>query len=99
MNARWKGFVALVAAQAIFLVAWAGYHEIVRGQVPAILLKGRPVDPRDLLRGDYMILSYDISDVPLGGAVGLGNRLGAGRDVGLCQALNLSILFEDHFPG
>ena len=26
-----------------------------------VLLKTVPVDPRDLLRGDYVILSYDIS--------------------------------------
>lgn len=26
-----------------------------------VLLKTRPVDPRDLFRGDYVILSYDIS--------------------------------------
>jgi uncharacterized membrane-anchored protein len=29
-----------------------------------ILLETRPVDPRDLLRGDYVILNYKISDVP-----------------------------------
>lgn len=30
-----------------------------------ILLKTAPVDPRDLLRGDYVILAYDISTVPV----------------------------------
>jgi uncharacterized membrane-anchored protein len=30
-----------------------------------IMLETRPVDPRDLLRGDYVILNYKISDVPL----------------------------------
>ena len=29
-----------------------------------ILLKTAPVDPRDLLRGDYVILSYDVSTIP-----------------------------------
>lgn len=29
-----------------------------------VLLKTVPVDPRDLLRGDYVILSYDISVIP-----------------------------------
>ncbi|PYB71326.1 MULTISPECIES: GDYXXLXY domain-containing protein [Rhizobium] len=29
-----------------------------------VLLKTAPVDPRDLLRGDYVILSYDISNIP-----------------------------------
>ena len=30
-----------------------------------ILLETQPVDPRDLLRGDYLTLNYKISDVPL----------------------------------
>ncbi len=30
-----------------------------------MLLETRPVDPRDLLRGDYLTLNYKISDVPL----------------------------------
>jgi len=29
-----------------------------------VLLKIAPVDPRDLLRGDYVILNYDISTIP-----------------------------------
>lgn len=29
-----------------------------------ILLKTAPVDPRDLLRGDYVILAYDVSTIP-----------------------------------
>jgi uncharacterized membrane-anchored protein len=29
-----------------------------------VLLKTAPVDPRDLLRGDYVVLNYDISRVP-----------------------------------
>ena len=29
-----------------------------------ILLQTALVDPRDLLRGDYVILSYDISTIP-----------------------------------
>jgi uncharacterized membrane-anchored protein len=29
-----------------------------------VLLRTAPVDPRDLLRGDYVVLSYDISSIP-----------------------------------
>lgn len=61
--ARW--FWGVVALQVAFLVAWAGYHESVRQNAPVVLLKTRPVDPRDLLRGDYMILGYEIADVAL----------------------------------
>lgn len=57
--ARW--FQAVVALQVICLLAWAGYHEVVRRTAPTIRLKTLPVDPRDILRGDYMILNYEIS--------------------------------------
>lgn len=60
--ARWFWFV--VVAQLLFLGVWAGYHEWVRQHAPTILLKTRPVDPQDLLRGDYMILGYEIGDAP-----------------------------------
>ncbi|MBZ9693553.1 GDYXXLXY domain-containing protein [Mesorhizobium sp. CO1-1-7] len=30
-----------------------------------VLLKIQPVDPRDLLRGDYIVLGYDISRIPV----------------------------------
>ena len=59
-NARW--FWGIVVAQAVFLLSWAGWHEQVRSRAPVIRLKTVPVDPQDLLRGDYMILRYEISD-------------------------------------
>ena len=58
-SARWLWVV--VAAQITFLLSWAGYHEVVRHIAPTVRLKTLPVDPRDLLRGDYMILNYEIS--------------------------------------
>lgn len=61
MSRTTKWFWAIVVAQAAFLLGWAGYHEFVRHHSPVILLKGRPVDPQDLLRGDYMTMAYDIS--------------------------------------
>lgn len=60
-RSRSRGFWAIVALQAVFLLAWAGYHEQVRGHAPVVLLRAQPVDPQDLLRGDYMILRYDLS--------------------------------------
>ena len=48
--------------------AWIAYtvatqeHALSHGSI--ILLETRRVDPRDLLRGDYLILDYHISDVP-----------------------------------
>jgi uncharacterized membrane-anchored protein len=63
MNTRFRWFFVIVALQALFLLGWAGWHEYIRQQAPVILLKTRPVDPQDLLRGDYMILGYEIGDV------------------------------------
>jgi uncharacterized membrane-anchored protein len=61
-TARWVWLV--VALQAAFLLGWARFHEAVRHTAPTVKLKTRPVDPRDILRGDYMILNYDISRAP-----------------------------------
>jgi uncharacterized membrane-anchored protein len=35
-----------------------------------VTLKTRAVDPRDFLRGDYVVLNYDISSVPAGELMG-----------------------------
>jgi len=57
--------VALALVQIIFL----GWMIVDRAAVlrdgREVLLKVEPVDPRDLLRGDYVILSYGISRIPL----------------------------------
>ena len=42
---------------------------LVTGQT--VLVRVQPVDPRDLFRGDYVILSYDFSRVPSDGIEGL----------------------------
>ncbi len=57
--------VLLAVAQIAFL-SWmiAGRAAILRnGQ--QVLLKVQPIDPRDLLRGDYVRLGYEIRDVPV----------------------------------
>jgi uncharacterized membrane-anchored protein len=57
--------VGLALVQIIFL----GWMIVDRAAVlrdgREVLLKVEPVDPRDLLRGDYVILSYGISRIPL----------------------------------
>jgi uncharacterized membrane-anchored protein len=55
---------ALLALAQIGFLAWIiqGRAAILRnGQ--EILLKAEPVDPRDLLRGDYVRLGYEISSI------------------------------------
>ncbi len=63
MNRTRRWFLGVVIAQAVFLLTWAGWHEYVRIHSPVVRLKTLPVDPQDLLRGDYMILRYEISAV------------------------------------
>lgn len=69
MNARprfahWVWMI--VGLQVAFLLGWAGFHEVIRQSAPTVRLKTLPVDPRDVLRGDYMILNYEISRPPAG---------------------------------
>ena len=57
--------IVLALAQIGFL-SWmiAGRAAILRnGQ--EVLLKVEPIDPRDLLRGDYVRLGYEIRNVPV----------------------------------
>ncbi|MBD2722858.1 GDYXXLXY domain-containing protein [Hymenobacter armeniacus] len=55
----------LVAAQVLYVlgVAGAGYATTALGQ--HIVLATTPVDPRDLLYGDFVRLRYAISEAPL----------------------------------
>ncbi|THF58239.1 GDYXXLXY domain-containing protein [Ollibium composti] len=64
-----KRLIAAALAVAILQIgflSWiiAGRAAILRnGQ--EVLLKVEPVDPRDLLRGDYVVLGYEISNIPV----------------------------------
>ena len=60
---RWLAL--LVGAQVLYVlgVAAAGYATQALGQ--HIVLSTRPIDPRDLLYGDFVRLRYGISEVPL----------------------------------
>lgn len=64
MKLKW--FILVLGLQTAWTLGTAFFQEraLAAGQV--ILLETRPVDPRDLLRGDYVILNYKISDVPWG---------------------------------
>ena len=57
---------ALLAAVQIGFLAWMiqGRASILRNGTE-VLLKVEPVDPRDLLRGDYVRLGYEIGDLPV----------------------------------
>ena len=54
----------VVALQIVWMVGTAISKELnLRGGTTA-LLETQPVDPRDLLRGDYVILNYKIGTIP-----------------------------------
>jgi uncharacterized membrane-anchored protein len=62
--------VFLFAAVAIIQVVLIVMMVVDRAQVLRdgieVTLATRPVDPRDFLRGDYVVLNYDISALPAG---------------------------------
>ena len=56
-------FFGVVAAQAVFILAWAGHCQWVLDSAPVVRLRPGPVDPRDPLRGDYAALNLEIGRV------------------------------------
>ncbi|MDE3068052.1 MAG: GDYXXLXY domain-containing protein [Verrucomicrobiota bacterium] len=60
-----KLLLLILAAQAAWLLGTVAVQEHALANGKVILLETRPVDPRDLLRGDYLGLNYKISDVPV----------------------------------
>ncbi|MER8947924.1 GDYXXLXY domain-containing protein [Mesorhizobium sp. M0959] len=56
----------VLALVQIGFLSWiiAGRAAILRDG-KQVLLKVEPIDPRDLLRGDYILLGYDISRIPV----------------------------------
>jgi uncharacterized membrane-anchored protein len=60
-----KLFILVLALQSAWLLGTVAVQEHALATGKVILLETRRVDPRDLLRGDYLILNYKISDVPV----------------------------------
>ena len=59
-----KLLILVLALQSAWLLGTAAVQEHALATGKVILLETARVDPRDLLRGDYLILNYKISDVP-----------------------------------
>jgi len=62
---RKKIFLLIALFWLIIVVGFVAMKEYTLQTGEEILLKTQPVDPRDLFRGDYVILSYDISRLNL----------------------------------
>jgi uncharacterized membrane-anchored protein len=61
-------FVALVLIQVVVIVGMAaGRESTLRQEETDIKLQTVPVDPRDLFRGDYVVLRYEISTIGTAG--------------------------------
>lgn len=59
-----KAFLVVLALQVALLVGLVAQQELRLASGRTILLETAPVDPRDLLRGDYVILNYKITTLP-----------------------------------
>ncbi len=53
-----KLFILVLALQCAWLLGTVITQEYALAHGKAILLETRPVDPRDLLSGDYLMLNY-----------------------------------------
>ena len=56
-------FILVLALQSAWVLCTVGVQERAWSVGKVITLETERVDPRDLLRGDYLILNYKISDV------------------------------------
>jgi uncharacterized membrane-anchored protein len=59
-----KLLILVLALQSAWLLGMVAVQEHALATGKVILLETARVDPRDLLRGDYLILNYKISNVP-----------------------------------
>jgi len=60
----------VLALQTAWVLGTVAIQERALFHGKVILLETRPVDPRDLLRGDYVILNYAISTIPVSAFAG-----------------------------
>ena len=71
-----KSFIILAVILQLFVLAYmAGEREYILRNGKIIRLRTAPIDPRDMFRGDYVRLNYEISRIPMNmikGAEGIG---------------------------
>ena len=60
-----KLFLLIGIFWLIIIVGFVAIKEFTLQTGEEVLLKTRPVDPRDLFRGDYVILAYEISTLDI----------------------------------
>jgi uncharacterized membrane-anchored protein len=70
----------IVCVQLAVPLAMAGLAEADLAFGQEIKLKAQPVDPLDVFRGNYVVLTYEISNLPVLGEVRRGERVCARLD-------------------
>jgi len=60
-----KLLILVLGLQTAWILGTTFVEERGLASGTVVLLETRPVDPRDLLRGDYIILNYKINDIAL----------------------------------
>ena len=80
----WWRMLALLAAFSAVLAGmiWQQQQRLAHGR--EVILRVQPFDPRDLLRGHYAMLQFDISRIPLAAFAGAGAQEAAslrGREI------------------
>lgn len=55
-----KVIISICISWTAFVLGMVAFNESVLNSNQEVLLKTVPVDPRDLLRGDYVVLAYEI---------------------------------------
>jgi uncharacterized membrane-anchored protein len=63
---RWAMFAAAALVQVALIAMMVGDRAGILREGAEVTLQTQPVDPRDFLRGDYVVLSYSISSLPAG---------------------------------
>ena len=56
-----KVFLAIGIFWLVIILGFVSFKEFTLKTGEELMLKTRPVDPRDLFRGDYIVLDYEIS--------------------------------------
>ena len=60
---RKAAIITAILVQVLILAWMAGQREWILRTAPRIWLRTAPIDPRDLFRGDYVTLRYDIAAI------------------------------------
>jgi uncharacterized membrane-anchored protein len=58
-------FIIIILLQILLLTGIIAYRQYWVSTGERILLRTEPVDPRDIFRGDYVVLTYEISNLDL----------------------------------